>query len=123
MPRAIRTWPSAKFPLYAVRDFEVTTGRAREWARVPGPGATRHTGVARDPDEVARDWAGKTSLGGVDVDLDETEQCLAVSGGEYDALATTLDATRKCGPGVVVGVPIGQSAGNDAIVVKPGVET
>jgi hypothetical protein len=57
------------------------------------------------------------------VGLDETDQCLAVSAGEYQALATTLDATRKCGEGVGVGIPIGQSAGNDAIIVKPGVDT
>ena len=58
-----------------------------------------------------------------EVDLDEDGQCEALKSGEYDGLATTLDATRKCGLGVVVGVPIGQSAGNDAIVVKPDVET
>lgn len=58
-----------------------------------------------------------------DVDMDEAAQCEAVRSGAYAALATTLDATRKCGEGVAVGVPIGQSAGNDAIVVKPGVET
>jgi len=57
------------------------------------------------------------------VDLDEAGQCQAMAGGTYDALATTLDATRKCGEGVVAAIPIGQSAGNDAIVVKPGVET
>jgi hypothetical protein len=58
-----------------------------------------------------------------DVDLDEEGQCEAVRSGSYDALATTLDAVRKCGPGVAVGVPIGQSAGNDAIVAKAGIET
>lgn len=58
-----------------------------------------------------------------DVGLDEDGQCAALQSGEYDALATTLDATRKCGGGVRVGIPIGQSAGNDAIVVKPGVTT
>jgi hypothetical protein len=58
-----------------------------------------------------------------EVDLDEEGQCGALAGGEYDALATTLDATRKCGAGVAVGIPIGQSAGNDAIVVKSGVNT
>jgi hypothetical protein len=57
------------------------------------------------------------------VDLDEEGQCEAVKSGSYQALATTVDATRKCGDGVAVGIPIGQSAGNDAIVVKPGVET
>lgn len=57
------------------------------------------------------------------VGLDEAGQCEAVRSGEYQALATTIDATRKCGEGVAVGIPIGQSAGNDAIVVKPGVET
>jgi hypothetical protein len=55
------------------------------------------------------------------VKLDEEGQCKAVQSGEYAALATTVDATRKCGEGVVIGVPVGQSAGNDAIVVKPGV--
>ncbi len=58
-----------------------------------------------------------------EVDLGEAEQCEAVAAGEYHALATTLDATRKCGEGVAVGIPIGQSAGNDAIVVKPDVDT
>jgi len=58
-----------------------------------------------------------------DVALDEDGQCQALQDGAYDALATTLDATRKCGAGVAVGIPLGQSAGNDAIVVKPGVET
>lgn len=58
-----------------------------------------------------------------DVGLDEAGQCEALKAGEYQALATTLDATRKCGPGAAVAIPIGQSAGNDAIVVKPGVET
>jgi hypothetical protein len=58
-----------------------------------------------------------------DVDLDEQGQCAALQTGAYDALATTLDATRKCGPGAEVAIPIGQSAGNDAIVVKAGVET
>jgi hypothetical protein len=58
-----------------------------------------------------------------DIDLSEEAQCEAVRTGEYHALATTLDATRKCGEGVAVGIPIGQSAGNDAIVVKPGVQT
>lgn len=58
-----------------------------------------------------------------DVGLDEEGQCQAIRSGEYDALATTLDATRKCGDGAAVGIPIGQSAGNDAIVVKPGVTT
>jgi hypothetical protein len=58
-----------------------------------------------------------------EVSLDEEGQCRALQSGEYEALATTLDATRKCGEGVVVGVPIGQSAGNDAILVKPGVES
>jgi len=58
-----------------------------------------------------------------DVDLDEDGQCEALNTGRYDALATTLDATRKCGEGVAVAIPIGQSAGNDAIVVKEGVET
>jgi len=58
-----------------------------------------------------------------EVDLDEAGQCEAVRSGAYHALATTVDATRKCGRGVAVGVPIGQSAGNDAIVVKAGVET
>lgn len=57
------------------------------------------------------------------VNLDEEGQCKAVQSGQYNALATTLDATRKCGTGVAIGVPIGQSAGNDAIVVKPGIET
>ncbi len=57
------------------------------------------------------------------VDLDEEGQCQALKNGEYQALATTVDATRKCGEGVAVGIPIGQSAGNDAIIVKPGVET
>ncbi len=57
------------------------------------------------------------------VGLDETGQCEALRSGEYDALATTVDATRKCGEGVAVAIPIGQSAGNDAIVVKSGVET
>lgn len=57
------------------------------------------------------------------VDLDEVGQCEALKAGEYDALATTIDATRKCGQGVVAAIPIGQSAGNDAIVVKPGVDT
>ncbi|RIL12172.1 hypothetical protein DCC79_02415 [bacterium] len=55
--------------------------------------------------------------------LDEAGQCEAVRSGEYQALATTVDATRKCGEGVAVGIPIGQSAGNDAIVVKAGVDT
>jgi hypothetical protein len=55
--------------------------------------------------------------------LDEAGQCAALQGGGYDALATTVDATRKCGADVAIGIPIGQSAGNDAIVVKPGVET
>jgi hypothetical protein len=58
-----------------------------------------------------------------DVNLDEAGQCEAIRTGDYDALATTLDATRKCGPEALVGIPIGQSAGNDAIVVKQGVET
>lgn len=58
-----------------------------------------------------------------EVDLDEAGQCEAMKAGEYDALATTLDAVRKCGPGVAVGVPIGQSAGNDAIVAKSGIDT
>lgn len=58
-----------------------------------------------------------------DVDLDEEGQCAALQAGDYHALATTIDAVRKCGEGARVGVPIGQSAGNDAIVVKPGVET
>ncbi|MFN2115898.1 MAG: hypothetical protein ACK2T6_09285, partial [Anaerolineae bacterium] len=58
-----------------------------------------------------------------DVDLDEEGQCEALQLGHYDALATTLDATRKCGEGVAIAIPIGQSAGNDAIVVKEGVET
>jgi hypothetical protein len=58
-----------------------------------------------------------------DVDLDEDGQCNAVKDGTYHALATTLDATRKCGEGVALGIPVGQSAGNDAIVVKPGVNT
>jgi ABC-type nitrate/sulfonate/bicarbonate transport system substrate-binding protein len=58
-----------------------------------------------------------------DVDLDEEGQCEAVRSGEFDALATTVDAVRKCGEGVAIAVPIGQSAGNDAIVVKSGVET
>ena len=57
------------------------------------------------------------------VDLDEAGQCQAVKDGVYQALATTVDATRKCGEGVAVGIPVGQSAGNDAIIVKPGVET
>lgn len=58
-----------------------------------------------------------------ELDLDEDGQCNALKSGEFDALATTLDATRKCGEGVAVAIPIGQSAGNDAIVVKPGVGT
>lgn len=58
-----------------------------------------------------------------DVGLDEVGQCKSVQAGEYHALATTVDATRKCGEGVAVGLPVGQSAGNDAIVVKSGVET
>jgi ABC-type nitrate/sulfonate/bicarbonate transport system substrate-binding protein len=58
-----------------------------------------------------------------DVDLDEEGQCQAVKEGSVEALATTLDATRKCGEGVAIGIPVGQSAGNDAIVVKPGVES
>ncbi len=58
-----------------------------------------------------------------DVGLDEDGQCKSLQVGEYQALATTVDATRKCGEGVAVGIPVGQSAGNDAIVVKPGVET
>ncbi|MCB9176248.1 MAG: hypothetical protein H6648_03745 [Caldilineae bacterium] len=58
-----------------------------------------------------------------EVDLDEAGQCAAVASGSAEALATTLDATRKCGEAVAIGIPIGQSAGNDAIVVKPGVET
>ena len=57
------------------------------------------------------------------VDLDEAGQCEAVASGSVEALATTLDATRKCGEAVALGIPIGQSAGNDAIVVKPGVDT
>lgn len=57
-----------------------------------------------------------------DVDLDEAGQCEALKSGDADALATTLDAVRKCGPGAAVGVPIGQSAGNDAIVAKPGID-
>ncbi len=60
---------------------------------------------------------------GPDVDLDEEGQCRALSDGDYEALATTLDATRKCGAGVAIGIPVGQSAGNDAIVVKSGVRT
>jgi len=58
-----------------------------------------------------------------EVDLDEEAQCAALQQGEYDALATTLDATRKCGLGTAAAIPIGQSAGNDAIVVKPDVDT
>ncbi len=60
---------------------------------------------------------------GADVSLDEEQQCQAVTSGEYEALATTLDATRKCGTGVAIGIPVGQSAGNDAIIVKAGVQT
>ncbi len=60
---------------------------------------------------------------GPDIDLDEEGQCLAVQTGTFNALATTLDATRKCGDGVAAAIPIGQSAGNDAIVVKSGVQT
>lgn len=58
-----------------------------------------------------------------DVDLDEAGQCEKLKAGDYEALATTLDATRKCGEGVVMAIPLGQSAGNDKIIVKPGVET
>lgn len=58
-----------------------------------------------------------------EIDLDEEGQCEALKSGEYDGLATTVDATRKCGPGVAAAIPIGQSAGNDAIVVKPDVDT
>jgi len=58
-----------------------------------------------------------------DVNLDESGQCQALKDGDYEALATTLDATRKCGEGVVMAIPLGQSAGNDKIIVKPGVET
>jgi hypothetical protein len=57
------------------------------------------------------------------VNLDETGQCEAVKSGQYQALATTVDATRKCGEGVGIAIPIGQSAGNDAIVVKPKMQT
>lgn len=57
------------------------------------------------------------------VDLDEAGQCDAVKAGDYEALATTLDATRKCGEGVVMAIPLGQSAGNDKIIVKAGVDT
>ncbi len=58
-----------------------------------------------------------------EIDLGEEGQCEALKSGEYDGLATTIDATRKCGEGVVAAIPIGQSAGNDAIVVKPDVGT
>jgi|GEM_PF-3298313 len=57
------------------------------------------------------------------VDLDEAGQCAALKAGDYEALATTLDATRKCGEGVVMAIPVGQSAGNDKIIVKQGVDT
>ena len=58
-----------------------------------------------------------------DLDLDEEGQCEAVAQGQAHALATTLDATRKCGGRVGIGIPIGQSAGNDAIIVKDGVDS
>ncbi len=57
------------------------------------------------------------------VGLDEAGQCQALQSGDYQALATTLDATRKCGQGVLMAIPLGQSAGNDKIVVKEQVET
>lgn len=56
-------------------------------------------------------------------ELDEAGQCQALKAGDYEALATTLDATRKCGEGVVMAIPLGQSAGNDKIVVKEQVQT
>lgn len=54
--------------------------------------------------------------------LDDPGQCEALRAGEYDALATTLSTLRLCGEGTSIAIPLGQSAGADAIVVKEGVE-
>jgi len=60
------------------------------------------------------DLAARGRIDPLKMDVEAVDFDAAI--GTYDALATTLDATRKCGPGVVTGIPIGQSAGNDGIV-------
>lgn len=55
--------------------------------------------------------------------LDDPAQCDALKAGDYDALATTLSTLRLCGEGTTIAIPLGQSAGADAIVVKQGVES
>lgn len=55
--------------------------------------------------------------------LDDPGQCDALKAGDYDALATTLSTLRLCGEGTTIAIPLGQSAGADAIVVKEGVES
>lgn len=83
--------PGGPGAIYAI---DVRTRDVEVFATVPNAGISRHTGNFRDPDNQARDYAGKTSLG--DLDLDEAREELFVMNLEdrrvyrYDIASRTL---------------------------------
>jgi len=52
----------------AIYRIDLASGAVSLFATVPNVGRNRHSPSGRFPDVVARDWAGKTSLGDLDVD-------------------------------------------------------
>jgi hypothetical protein len=69
--RQMRFGPGGPGAIYRI---DLVTGDVGVLAKVPDAGADHHDGAAeRTVDTQARQWVGRTSLGGIDVDATETE--------------------------------------------------